>query len=102
MAEKKLDAFWSLIDGIEICAMTTRELSALRARPMMPDVDRAKHEFRFLTRQSTHKIEELAANPDVNLAFYDPQQETFLSVSGQAYLTQDRKLIDELWSPGAK
>ena len=102
MAEETLDAFWSLIDGIHFCAMTTRDSNALSARPMMPDVDRATHEFRFLTRQSTHKIEELAANPDVNLAFSDPQQGTFVSVSGQAYLTQDRKLIDELWSPGAE
>jgi general stress protein 26 len=102
MAEERLDAFWSLIERIGTCMMTTRDSNALRARPMLPDIDRATHEFRFLTRQSTHKIEELAANPDVNLAFGDPQQGTFVSVSGQAYLTQDRKLIDELWSQEAQ
>jgi general stress protein 26 len=102
MAEDRLAEFWSLIGRIGTCMMTTRDSNALRARPMMPDIERATHEFRFLTRQSTHKIEELAANPDVNLAFSDPQQGTFVSVSGQAYLTQDRKLIDELWSPEAE
>jgi len=102
MAEETLDTFWSLIDGIEICMMTTRDSNALRARPMMANVDKETHEFRFLTRQSTHKIDELAANPDVNLAFSDPKAGDFVSVSGQAYLTQDRKLLEQLWSPAAE
>ncbi len=101
MAEEALDTFWSLIDGIDICMMTTRDSGALRSRPMLARVDRDTHEFRFLTRRSTHKIDELAANPDVNLAFSDPQAGDYVSVSGQAYLTQDRKLIDQLWNPAA-
>ena len=64
-------------------------------------IDKATREFRFLTRLSTHKTDELAANPDVNLAFSDPAAGNFVSVSGQAYLTQDRKLIEALWTPEA-
>jgi general stress protein 26 len=51
---------------------------------------------------STHKTDELAANPAVNLAFSDPAAGNFVSVSGQAYLTQDRKLIDSLWTTEAE
>jgi general stress protein 26 len=101
MAEETLDTFWSLIDGIDICMMTTRDAGALRARPMTAKADKATHEFRFLTRQSTQKVDELAANPDVNLAFSDPKTGDYVSVSGQAYLTQDRKLIDQLWTASA-
>lgn len=102
MAEAELDRFWALIDEIETCMMTTRDAGALRARPMLAKVDKGTHEFRFLTRLSTHKTDELAANPDVNLAFSDPKAGDFVSVSGQAYLTQDRKLIDQLWSRAAE
>ena len=57
-------------------------------------IDKGTHEFRFLTRLSTHKTDELAANPDVNLAFSDPGPATSSPSPGQAYLTQDRKLIE--------
>ena len=102
MAEAALDTFWALIDKIDICMMTTRDAKALRARPMLAKIDRATHEFRFLTRLSTHKVDELAANPDVNLAFTSAEAGDYVSVSGQAYLTQDRHLIDQIWSSEAQ
>lgn len=102
MAENTLETFWSLIRGIDICMMTTRDSSALRARPMMADIDEATHEFRFITRLSTHKVDALAAHPDVNLAFSDARAGDFVSISGQAYLTRDRTLIDQLWSQAAE
>jgi general stress protein 26 len=102
MAEEALDTFWSLIESVDVCMMTTRDANALRARPMVPKIDKATREFRFLTRMSTHKVDELAAHPDANLAFCDPGSGAFVSVSGQAYLTQDRRLIDRLWSPDAE
>ena len=102
MADKSLDAFWTLIDGVDVCMMTTRDGGSLRARPMMARPDLATREFRFLTKLSSHKTDELAANPDVNLAFSDPKGGDYVSVSGQAYLTQDRKLIDQLWNAEAE
>jgi general stress protein 26 len=101
MAEASLDRFWSLLEGVPVCMMTTRDAGTLRSRPMVPIVDRTTREFRFLTRLSSHKIDELAEKPDVNLAFANPAAGDFVSVSGQAYLTQDRKLIDQLWSADA-
>jgi general stress protein 26 len=98
MVAENLDAFWELIDGNHVCMMTTLDSKALRARPMNAIVDKATHEFRFLTRLSTHKADALSANPDVNLSFSDPGAGRYISVSGQAYLTQDRDLIEELWS----
>jgi general stress protein 26 len=96
-----LDTFWPLIRNVAICLMTTRDANALRSRPMMADIDETTHEFRFLTRLSSHKTDELAANPEVNLAFADPPAGHFVSVSGQAYLTQDPTLIAELWTAEA-
>ena len=102
MAEAELDRFWGLIDATAICMMTTRGAGALRARPMLAKIDKVTHEFRFLTRLSTHKIDELAANPDVNLAFSQPAKGDYVSISGQAYLTQDPHLIEEIWDSAAE
>jgi general stress protein 26 len=102
MADEGLDRFWTLIDNIDVCMMTTHDAGALRARPMRPIVDRTTHEFRFLTRLSSHKTDELAERPSVNLAFARPKAGDFVSVSGQAYLTRDPKLIEQLWSPAAE
>jgi general stress protein 26 len=102
MAENTLESFWSLIRGIDVCMMTTRDSNALRARPMMADIDETTHEFRFITRLSSHKVDTLAAHPDVNLAFLDARAGNFVSISGQAYLTRDRALIDQLWNPAAE
>ena len=99
MSEETLETFWSFIDAADLCVMTARDTGSLRARPMMAKVDKATHEFRFLTRLSSHKTDELAASPDVNIAFCDPGKGHVVSVSGQAYLTQDRTLIDRLWTP---
>jgi general stress protein 26 len=102
MAENTLETFWSLIRGSDVCMMTTRDSNALHARPMIADIDEAMHEFRFITRLSTHKVGALAAHPDVNLAFSDAEAGNFVSISGQAYLTRDRTLIDQLWSSAAE
>jgi general stress protein 26 len=97
-----LGKFCSLVEGIDICMLTTSDAGSLRARPMAPHVDRQAREFHFLTKASSHKTDELAASPAVNLAFSEPKTGDFVSVSGQAYLTRDAKLIDALWTKEAE
>lgn len=99
MKDGELAEFWSLLDGIGTCMMTTSEGAELHSRPMRPLIDKPARQIRFLTRRSTHNVDELAANPQVNLAFAEPAGGVYVSVTGQAYLTTDRHLIDDLWSP---
>jgi len=101
MSEAPLDEFFGLIDDIQTCMLTTRDEGRLRSRPMGFSFDRDTHEFRLLTRKSSHKAEELAANPEVNLAFARPDRHEFVSVSGQAYLTTDSHLIEAVWTEDA-
>jgi general stress protein 26 len=101
MAEESLETFWGLIEHVDVCMMTTWDAKHLMSRPMAPKIDRGAHEFFFLAQMSSFRTEMLAGHPDVNLGFCDPDDGTFVSVSGQAYVTRDRKLIDALWSDGA-
>ncbi|MBZ8135286.1 pyridoxamine 5'-phosphate oxidase family protein [Afifella sp. IM 167] len=101
MSEAPMEEFFRLIDDIRTCMLTTRDEGRLRSRPMGFSFDRGTHEFHLLTRKSSHKAEELAANPGVNLAFARPDRHEFVSVSGQAYLTTDHRLIEAVWTEDA-
>ncbi|EPZ34968.1 hypothetical protein ROZALSC1DRAFT_28404 [Rozella allomycis CSF55] len=56
-------------------------------------------ELKFITSLNTSKISELRANNNVCLAFVDPANNTFVSMSGTVEISQDPANIDEIWSP---
>ena len=100
---KKLDDLYDLIDGIEVCMMTTRRPDGqLVSRPMQVQERTAGTDLWFVTDIETHKLDELLTDPDVNLAFYRNKSREWVSVSGRALVTQDRELIRGLYKPDWK
>jgi general stress protein 26 len=96
--EKKLDDLYELIDGIEVAMLTTRRPDGrLVSRPMQVQERAAGADLWFMTTTETHKLEELAHDRNVNLAFYRDRTREWVSVSGLATLTQDRELIHRLY-----
>ncbi len=91
-------AFWALLAGMKVCMLITRDGAALRARPMAPNVDADRAEIRFLTRRTTHKADEIDNIGAVNLAFMAQEREDYASISGNAALSRDRKLIRAIWT----
>ena len=92
-------AFWNLLAGMSVCMLVTRDGATLRSRPMAPNVDAAQEEIRFQTRRSSHKVDEIDDIGEVNVAFVDTGREDYVSVSGMAWLSQDRGLIRAIWTP---
>jgi general stress protein 26 len=98
--EKKLDDLYALIDGIEVAMFTTRRPDgALVSRPMQVQERAAGTDLWFVTNVESHKFDELAHDPQVNLAFYRDRTREWVSVSGTAVLTQDRETIRALYKP---
>jgi len=96
--EKKLDELYALIDGIDICMFTTRRADGqLVTRPMQVQERRSGTDMWFVTDVETHKLDELANDPHVNLGFYNNKSREWVSVSGTAILSQDRDLIRGLY-----
>ena len=96
--EKKLDDLYSLIDGIEVAMFTTRRPDGyLVSRPMQVQERRTGSDLWFMTNIESHKLEELATDPHVNLAFYKDRTREWVSVSGTAVISRDQRLIDELY-----
>jgi len=101
--EKKLDDLYKLIDGIEVAMFTTRRPDGqLVTRPMQVQERRSGTDLWFMTDWETHKLDELASDPHVNLAFYKDRTREWVSVSGTAIISRDRKLIRELYKPDWK
>jgi general stress protein 26 len=101
--DKKLEQLYELIDGIEIAMLTSRtKTGALVSRPMQTQARRAGTDLWFMTSITTGKIDELVADPQVNLGYYKDGTREYVSVSGRAHVTQDKALIHELYKPDWK
>ena len=100
---KKLDDLYKLISDIETAMFTTRRADGqLVSRPMATQERVSGADLWFVTDVSSHKLDELEADPHVNLAYYNLKSREYVSVAGKATITQDRNLIHELYKPDWK
>jgi general stress protein 26 len=88
-----------MVEGIDFCMMTTIDGGQLRSRPMSTQTAEFDKEVWFFTRDDSHKIEEIQKDNRVCLGYSDPDDSTYVSVSGRAEMTKDRAKMEELWSP---
>ena len=102
MASNDIDRAWELMKTISICMLTTRDGEEIRSRPMGAFVRRDEGVIYFLTDARRHKDEEIAANPQVCLAFANADDQNYVAVTGRARVSNDRAKIKELWSIPAK
>ena len=100
---KKLDELYALIDGIEIAMFTTRRADGqLVSRPMATQERVTGTDLWFVTDILSSKLDDLAYDSHVNLAYYNNKSREWVSVAGTAQVTQDRNLIRELYKPDWK
>jgi general stress protein 26 len=93
-----------MVKDIDFCMLTTiDENGDLHSRPMSSngDID-PDGDIWFFTGVSSHKVDEIVRLPKVNVSFADPENQRYISISGQAQLVRDRNKIDELWKPEFK
>lgn len=98
--EGSRDDLYDLIMDIDVAMMTTvAPDGGLVSRPMSTiQRDRDGHLW-FMTSLETEKVDEIASDARVNLAYYDSGSRAWVSVSGLARVTADRKRIHDLYSP---
>jgi general stress protein 26 len=96
------DRVWKLIEKIGFCMLSTHDGEDIRARPMAAHVDRDEHAIYFLTDADSHKDEDVKGNPNVGLAFADASDQKYVSLTGHAEVSNDRRKITQLWSTPAR
>ncbi len=100
---KKIEELYSLVEGIETAMLTSRKFDGmLISRPMATQEKRPGVDFWFVTSTETHKVDEIEAQPEVNLAYYNNKSREWVSVSGTARIVSDRDLIRTLYKPDWK
>src|SRR6185437_8928971 len=97
-----LDRAWELAEKISICMLTTSDGGKLRSRPMAAHALRENNAISFLADARRHKNDEVRDHPDVCLAFADTHKQKYISITGTADVSNDRAMIEKLWSTPAK
>jgi general stress protein 26 len=94
-----LDRFYKLIENIEIAMMTTRRDDGhLRSRPMANQKRSLGADLWFVTLEDSAKLDDLAVDDHVNLAYFNSGTMEWISVSGVAITTTDSAKIKELYA----
>jgi general stress protein 26 len=102
MSESDLDRVWEIMEDISVCMVTTHAAGTMRSRPMHAIPDRDDGSIYFITDTRGAKDDEIAAAPDLCLAFADIGDNTYLSITGRAETIRDPAKAEELWSTEAQ
>jgi general stress protein 26 len=100
--EEARDRAWELAADIKICMFITWDGERQRARPLAANVMRDEHAIHFLVDVNGMKDDQVEQFPTVTLAFADTGKYKFVTMSGNAVVSNDRARIDDLWTPDNK
>ena len=89
-----------LMKGFKFVMLTTAEASgSLHSRPMATQEVDFDGDLWFFTGAHSPKVWEADQHHQVNVAFSNPEKNTYISASGLATLVRDKTKIEELWKP---
>jgi general stress protein 26 len=74
----------------------------LVSRPMTTQHTDAEGNLWFFTSSLTELWQDIAAQPQVNLSFAEPEDSVYVSISGTAERVVDRDRIRDMWSPAVQ
>jgi len=98
--KSELEKFYGVIEDIETAMMTTRRADGhLRSRAMANQKRAAGADLWFVAAEGSHKLDDLAGDPHINLSYYKDSNREWVSVSGTAIVSRDRATIHELYAP---
>jgi general stress protein 26 len=96
----ELEKLYEHIDDIEIAMMTTRRPDGhLQSRAMATQKRADGADLWFVTLDGAQKLHDISADPHINLSYYKDRTREWVSVSGIASITRDRRKIHELYAP---
>ena len=95
----ELGKLYEMIEDMEIAMMTTRRSDGhMMSRPMATQKHASGADLWFMTLEDMCKVDELEAEPHVNLAYYKDRTREWVSVAGMAKVSRDLATIKELWA----
>jgi len=97
---EELTQLGELIEDISVCMLTTiDDANAIVSKPMSPQEMCEQGAIWFLTDPNTTKVQHLK---NINLAFSNESQGTYVSISGHGEIVHDQQRIESLWTAFAR
>lgn len=97
------EKLFALIKDIRFCMMVTQGADGhLFARPMAAQERDETDQLWFFTGADTPKVQEIINNPAVLLSYAAPDDNNYVSISGEAAIVKDKAKVDELWNEHLK
>ncbi|RPI12566.1 MAG: general stress protein [Ignavibacteriae bacterium] len=101
--QENYDKLWDKIKNIRVTMMTTLdEENCLRSRPMYTQQTEFSGDIWFFSKEHSAKIHDVKKDKHVNLSYVNAEDNTYVSVTGNAEIVYDRQKIDEFWDPSLK
>jgi general stress protein 26 len=94
------DKLWKMIKDIKFAMFTTRHGNGhLHARPMTTQNKalEADESLWFFMSKKSGPVDDLKADPTVNVVYASPSSDTYVSVSGTAAMIEDAAKKQQLW-----
>lgn len=92
-----IDRIWKLADSLDPCMLVTRDGDGQRVRPVFARVRRDEGLIYILTDTKGVKLDQIAANPAVSLAFSDIRANDYAVIDGTARILDDTGKAEDLW-----
>ena len=99
---KTVDHVWDLAKKIQIAMLASWDGRMLHSRPMSAHVEREDNAIYFRADRRNHADDDLKKFPIVCLAFGDASDQKYLSITGEASVSNDRELVKRFWNAWAK
>ena len=102
-AQRRL--LWDMIKDIRFAMFTTRHPNGhLHARPMTTQNKElgADDSLWFFMSKKSDPVDDLKADPSVNVVYAEPSDDRYVSVSGRAAMLEDAAKKEQLWSKAAE
>ena len=101
--KKELADLYKMIDELETAMLTTRRRDGhMVSRAMANQKHAPGADLWFVTIEGAAKLNEIANDPHVNLAYYKDRTREWISVAGLAKVSRDRAIIHQLYAPDWK
>lgn len=95
------DRLWRLIKGTRFCMFGTQhENGQFHSRPMTTQnraIDEDDSLWFFMSRRGDAAAD-FAARPEVNVSYANPDDDSYVSISGRAAVVVDPAKVNELWT----
>jgi len=98
--EDSVSKLRELIKDVKVAMLCTVEPDgSIHSRPMMTQKTEVDGRLWFFTGLDSLKVMEVGREHHVGVAYANPDDQIYVSVSGTAQISRDRQKMEELWNP---